>query len=68
MYGVVNERKKFPEPYWSNTSSNQIIRELVAGADAAMKEDLNRLIDDVTIEKPIHEDITYEEIGESADN
>ena len=66
--GIVNENKKFPEPYWSNTSSNQIIRDLIAGADAAMKEELNRLIEGGTIEKQIHEDITYEEIGESADN
>ncbi len=66
--GIVNENKKFPEPYWSNTSSNQIIRDLIAGADAAMKEDLNRLVEGGTIEKQIHEDITYEEIGESADN
>ena len=60
--------EKFPEPYWSNTSSNQIIRDLIAGADAAMKEELNRLIEGGTIEKQIHEDITYEEIGEMADN
>lgn len=66
--GIANENKKFPEPYWSNTSSNQIIRDLIAGADAAMKEELNRLIEGGTIEKQIHEDITYEEIGESADN
>jgi len=33
-----------------------------------MKEELNRLIEGGTIEKQIHEDITYEEIGESADN
>nr|MCR4908973.1 ATP-binding protein [Lachnospiraceae bacterium] len=59
---------KFPEPYWSNTSSNSIIKDLVNNADGDMKEELNRLIDGGTIEKKIHEDITYGDINESEDN
>ncbi len=29
--GVVVEKKQFPEPYWANTSSNQVIRDMVYG-------------------------------------
>ncbi|MCR4908626.1 MAG: ATP-binding protein [Lachnospiraceae bacterium] len=58
----------FPRPYWSNTSSNSIIKELVYKADEDMKKDLERLIEGGTIEKRIHEDITYGDIDQSEDN
>ena len=54
---------KLPEPYWSNTSSNSIIKDLIYTADNNMKEELDRLIKGGTIEKKIHEDITYGDIS-----
>ncbi len=66
--GKVNGKRRFPRPYWSNTSSNSIIRDLVEKADATMKEELGRLIEGGTIEKQIHEDITYDDIYASEDN
>ena len=68
VYGKVVDKKKFPEPYWANTSSNAIIKDLVAQADENMKEELERLIDFETIEKKIHEDITYDDVHQSEDN
>lgn len=64
---VINGRK-FPEPYWANTSSNAIIKDLVWQADEEMKRQLDTLISGGTIEKRIHEDITYDDIHESDDN
>ena len=68
----VNDRKdkvtKFALPYWSNTSSNSIVREMVGEADEMAKADLETLINDGTIEKPVHEDITYGDIHQSQDN
>lgn len=58
----------FPRPYWSNTSSNSIVRELVEGADADVKKEIEGLMAGGTIEKAIHEDITYGEIHKSQDN
>ena len=58
----------FPEPYWSNTSSNSIIKDLVFRADEKTKEELDILMQGGTIEKRIHEDITYADIYESEDN
>lgn len=63
-----NNQKAFPKPYWSNTSSNSIVRQLVEQADHIAKDEIEQLIQGGTIEKPIHEDITYEEIGQSQDN
>ena len=65
---MVNGGIEFPQPYWSNTSSNSIIRELVESADGKVKEEIEQLIDGGTIEKPVHEEITYEDIHKSKDN
>ncbi len=59
---------KFALPYWSNSSSNSIIREMVGEADQEAKADLETLINGGTIEKPVHEDITYGDIHQSQDN
>ena len=59
---------QFTLPYWSNSSSNSIIREMVGEADEMAKEDLETLMAGGTIEKPVHEDITYGDIHQSQDN
>ena len=68
----VNDRKdhvtQFALPYWSNTSSNSIIREMVGEADEEAIEDLETLINGGTSEKRVHEDITYGDIHQSQDN
>lgn len=69
-YVYDHDRKitQFALPYWSNTSSNSIIREMVGEADQEAKADLETLINGGTIEKPVHEDITYGDIHQSQDN
>jgi len=59
---------EYPKPYWASTSGNDIIRRLVDTANAEMKTDLESLMAGGKISKPVHEDITYEEIGEDKDN
>ena len=59
---------QFTLPYWSNSSSNSIIREMVGEADADAKHDLETLINGGTIEKQVHEDITYGDIHQTQDN
>lgn len=58
----------FPKPYWSNTSSNSIVRELIEVADDGTKREIEALIAGEVIEKPIHEDITYADIHRTRDN
>ncbi len=65
---IAINRMKFPQAYWANTSSNQIIKDMIWHADEAMKQELDVLIKGGTIEKQIHEDITYDDIHESEDN
>ncbi len=65
---IIERNTEFPKPYWSNTSSNGIVRELVDGADDTAKSELETLIGGGTVEKPIHEEITYGEIYKNPDN
>ena len=65
---IVNNGRKFAEPFWANTSSNRIIKDMVWQADDDMKMELDALINGGTIEKKIHEEITYDDIQESEDN
>lgn len=59
---------RFPEPYWSNTSFNSIIKDLVERADESVRVELDEIISGKTIEKRVHEDITYDDIDKSEDN
>ena len=60
--------EKFCKPYWSNTSSNSIVRDLIEKADENTRSEIEILMEGGTIEKPIHEDITYDSIYDSQNN
>ena len=65
---LVVDKNAFPTSYWANTSSNSIVRSLIEKADTATKKEIELLIEGKTIEKPVHEDITYDEIYDTMDN
>lgn len=65
---AMENNRAVPQPYWSNTSSNSIIKELVEEADFGMRQEIENLIAGGTIRKPVQEDITYDDIHESQDN
>ena len=64
---AVTNQVAYPRPYWSNTSSNSIIRELVERADEQARMEIERLISGGSVEKPVFEEITYEDIYRSQD-
>lgn len=68
VLNYADENAGFPKPYWSNTSSNRIVRELVERADSTVKCEIENLIAGGTIIKPVHEEITYEDIHTTQDN
>lgn len=57
-----------PRPYWSNTSSNNIVRALIDQADLSLKQEIEALIEGKSIIKPIHEDITYSDMDSTEEN
>lgn len=68
LYSCYRNKKAFAKPYWSNTSSNSIVRRLVEQADISVKQEIEALIEGGTITKPIHEDITYDDMESTQDN
>ncbi len=68
MFDLQANKDCYPKAYWANTSSNSIVRELIEIADESVKAELEQLLDGGTIEKTVHEDITYAEIYETMDN
>ena len=68
IFDLIPNKKAFPSSYWANTSSNSIVRSLIEKADLTTREEIEKLIAGETIEKPIHEDITYDEIYKTTDN
>lgn len=57
-----------PKSYWSNTSSNSIIRRLLEKATAVTRNEIERLIAGESITKEIRQDLTYREIYDSVEN
>ena len=57
-----------PIAYWSNTSSNDIVRELAGKADYRVREDLEALMSGGTIEKRVFENMTYADVHKKNDN
>jgi len=57
--------KKKARPYWANTSSNDLLKELVREGGLSLREDIERLIRGGTIESDIDENIVFPEIKQS---
>lgn len=59
---------KTPQPFWINTSSNDIVKRFIYMADKKTRDDIERLVAGEAIEKEIHQELTYDEIDKSIDN
>jgi hypothetical protein len=65
---LVADENAFAKPYWGNTSSNSIVKELIETADFETKQEIESLISGETIEKQIHEEIVYADIHKTQEN
>lgn len=57
-----------PEDYWSNTSSNNIVRMFIDKADKRTKDEIESLIEGKTITKEVKQELTYNELDKTIDN
>ena len=58
-----------PQNYWINTSGNDAVRHLIQRmGNGVLKSEMESLIAGETVEKEIHEDLTYNEIYASINN
>lgn len=54
-------------PYWINTSSNDLIRQLLTRAGGATKRDMETLLQGGSVRKEINDNISFREIERSSD-
>lgn len=63
------DKTAFPQNYWSNTSSNDIVRHFIEKATAGtIKREIEALVAGETVTKEIHQELTYKALYDSIDN
>ncbi len=65
LYADVNA---YPRPYWINTSSNNIIKELIVRADQDRKGQIERLLEGGTLDIQVNEEVMYEDMHSNEAN
>ena len=68
MYDLHACIRAFPHPYWINTSSNDIVKDLIARADRETKGQIERLLKGGTLDIQVHEEITYADMHGNGEN
>ncbi len=58
----------FPRSYWINTSSNDIIKDLIVRADRETKSQIETLLRGDTLDIQVHEEVTYEDMYSNNEN
>lgn len=58
----------FPRSYWINTSSNDIIKDLIVRADRETKSQIETLLRGDTLDIQAHEEVTYEDMYSNNEN
>lgn len=68
MFDLNADEQAFPRPYWANTSSNQIIHDMISRADTMTRNQIEELLNGKTMDIPVHEEITYDDLEDIGDN
>ena len=63
-----SDTEAMPELYWSNTSSNGLLYDMISGANDQTKHEIELLLSGEEVRKEIHSELTYREISDSVDN
>ena len=62
ILNFVSKKEKVFEPFWVNTSSNDIIRDLVINSSMSIKKEFEYLLEDIPITKQIDSAIVFRDI------
>ncbi len=57
-----------PKDYWSNTSSNDVVKNFLGMANADTRDEIERLIAGEAVVKEINEELTYKELYDKIDH
>jgi len=55
------------QPYWVNTSSNELINKLLSNAKPLIKQQFEKLLQGDTIERPLSENLVFQDLENSED-
>lgn len=63
------DRTAAPRNYWSNTSSNDVVRHFIESADTGTaRREIERLVAGEAVFREIHQELTYKDLYDSEDN
>ena len=62
VISFANKWRSGLKPHWLNTSSNDLIKEILTKGDIEIKKDMEKLLNEQTIEKQIDENICMEDV------
>lgn len=65
---LLDDENAEPQDYWSNTSSNEVVRRLLEMSKPETRDDIERLIAGETITKKVNEELTYKELYNKIDH
>ncbi|MEE1443926.1 MAG: AAA family ATPase [Blautia sp.] len=68
MFDLNADEHAFPRPYWVNTSSNQIIHDMISRADTMTRDKIEELLNGNSMDIPVHEEITYDDLEDNGEN
>lgn len=68
LYDLYSDVDAFPRPYWINTSSNDIVKDLIMRADRETKMQIEELLSGGTLDIQVHEEVTYGDMHSDGEN
>jgi hypothetical protein len=60
-------RPQVPQPYWAETSSNDLVRDLLLGQGGGLRQDWERLLSGQAIEQPVRDSVALRELRDQPD-
>ena len=60
----IENNVKLPQPYWANTSGNNIVYNYIKNATPKLREEFETLLHDGTVIKEINPELTYREMSD----
>ncbi len=64
----ISRRQRVPRPYWINTSSNALLREIITRSDPSFQTQIERLLADASIQSPLNENIVLRDLKNNETN
>ena len=68
LFDLYSDVNAFPRPYWVNTSSNDIIKDLIIRADRETKGQIETLLGGGTLDIQVHEEVTYADMHSNSES